>query len=37
MYNSHIAKASRGELCRKKKEKKKNKPICKLQIKDYKP
>ena len=30
MYNSHIAQASRGELCRERKDKEENKPICKL-------
>ena len=35
MYNSHIALASRGELCREEKEKEEDKPICKLQITDY--
>ena len=35
MHSSHIAKASRGELCREKKKRKENKPVCKLQITDY--
>ena len=35
MYNSHIVQASRGELCREKKEKEENKPIRKIQITDY--
>ena len=37
MYNSHIALASRGEMCRETETEEENKPICKLKKTDYEP